>query len=129
MKKRIIWLAALAVGFGAIAIAFSRVQIGLQKKFARIDSEIASMAGRQGRSAELRQAISHQDGTDEALYIVTRVGHACIWISVGFSLAVIAAAEFSREKQTPNQPPEPTGMLGTSAAEPPRVPSTPVAHL
>jgi hypothetical protein len=33
------------------------------------------------------------------------------------------------EKKKPNQSLEPTSMLGTSAAEPPRVPSTLVAHL
>lgn len=33
------------------------------------------------------------------------------------------------EKKKPNQSPEPTAMLGTSAAEQPLVPSTAVAHL
>ena len=38
-------------------------------------------------------------------------------------------AAVSISKEEPNQSQEPTSMLGTSAAEPPRVPSTLVAHL
>ena len=72
--------------------------------------------------------ISPKSGFTPKVFIRTRDGRAH-FISLGTDALKGVFNPLSGYKEEPNQTLEPTRVLGTSAAEPPRVPSTRVAHL
>ena len=87
-------------------------------------------------SAEFAKGFVRQDAAAKKASAAIVFGFSCgdegsvqIRGAVGVRGAEKEAGAVSAVETRPNQSLEPTRVLGTSAAEPPRVPSTRVAHL
>ena len=101
----------------------------VEARFCRQKEVVASRGGFAGKS--VRQATSERlkgARRDFEFGCVLRGEQIC-GVVTSFPSQKVVARRIELRPPTPNQSLEPTRMLGTSAAEQPRVPSIRVAHL
>jgi len=88
-----------------------------QRRYVGAHNEIEQIAFRKDSTDELRSAVTHERLVDEELYADRALGKLMIYVSLGFSGAILfMCVSATKKTRSPNQSTDPTFASGTSRA-------------